>query len=242
MLTAQDTADHRARRRAGIALLLLVPAPSVGVLASMWLIPGPVGQTIYWFAKLWLLALPAVWWFWIVGGAWSWSPPTRGGFGVAIALGLAMSAAIVGGYGFIGRHVIDAAQVRDVVAAYDLDQPGAYLAFAAYITLINAALEEYVWRWFVFRQCETLLGRVRHAGALAVLAAAGCFTLHHVIALAIQFGPLVTVLGSLGVFVGGAVWSWLYLRYRSIWPAYVSHAIVDVAVFVVGWWIIFGNA
>jgi membrane protease YdiL (CAAX protease family) len=36
------------------------------------------------------------------------------------------------------------------------------------------------------------------------------------------------------------MWSWLYLRYRSVWPCYVSHAIVDIAVFVVGWLIIFG--
>jgi membrane protease YdiL (CAAX protease family) len=42
------------------------------------------------------------------------------------------------------------------------------------------------------------------------------------------------------VFTGGAIWSWLYVRYRSIWPGYLSHAIVDVAVFAVGWWIIFG--
>jgi uncharacterized protein len=42
------------------------------------------------------------------------------------------------------------------------------------------------------------------------------------------------VLGSLGVFAGGAVWSHLYLRTRSIWPGYLSHALADVAVFAVG--------
>ena len=51
----------------------------------------------------------------------------------------------------------------------------------------------------------------------------------------------ITVLASLGVFVGGACWSWLYLRYRSVWPCYVSHAIVDVPIFVLGYRLIFGG-
>ena len=46
--------------------------------------------------------------------------------------------------------------------------------------------------------------------------------------------------GFRGIFIGGTVWSGLYLRYRSIWPGYASHAIVDVAVFGIGWWVIFG--
>ena len=44
----------------------------------------------------------------------------------------------------------------------------------------------------------------------------------------------------LGVMIGGLVWSWMYMRYRSIWPGWVSHAIVDVAVFGVGAWVLFG--
>jgi membrane protease YdiL (CAAX protease family) len=74
-----------------------------------------------------------------------------------------------------------------------------------------------------------------------VVAAALAFTAHHVIALAAQFNWGVTLLGSLGVFSGGAAWSWLYLRYRSIWPGYISHAMVDVAIFVIGYGLIFGG-
>ena len=40
---------------------------------------------------------------------------------------------------------------------------------------------------------------------------------------------------------GRASWGWLYLRHRSIWSGYVSHAIVDVAVFVIGYGLIFGR-
>ena len=66
------------------------------------------------------------------------------------------------------------------------------------------------------------------------------FTAHHVIALAAQFNWIVTVFASMGVFIGGATWSWLYKRYRSVWPGYVSHAIADIPIFVIGWQLIFG--
>jgi membrane protease YdiL (CAAX protease family) len=110
----------------------------------------------------------------------------------------------------------------------------AYLAGALYWITANSLMEEYVWRWFVFRKCEVLLG-----GPAAVVVSALAFTAHHVVALAAQFNWGVTLLASLGVFIGGAAWSWLYLRYRSIWPGYVSHAIVDVPIFVIGYWLIF---
>ena len=48
--------------------------------------------------------------------------------------------------------------------------------------------------------------------------------------------------GTCGVFVGGAVWNWCYLRYRSIWPGYVSHAIVDAALLAIGWKLLFDAA
>jgi uncharacterized protein len=99
----------------------------------------------------------------------------------------------------------------------------------------NAVLEEYVWRWFVFRKCEALV----RISWLAVLLSAALFTVHHVLALAAQFDWMITLAASAGVFLGGAVWSWCYLRYRSIWPGFVSHVIVDIAIFAIGWRLLF---
>ena len=77
-------------------------------------------------------------------------------------------------------------------------------------------------------------------GAIAaVVLSALLFTVHHVIALRAQFGWNVTLLASAGICVGGAAWSWCYLKYRSIWPGYVSHLVVDATVFVIGWKLIF---
>jgi hypothetical protein len=76
-------------------------------------------------------------------------------------------------------------------------------------------------------------------GTTAVFASAAIFTAHHVIAVSQYLDPLHTILASAGVFAGGLVWSWLYLRYRSIWPCWISHVLADIAVFGIGWYLLF---
>jgi membrane protease YdiL (CAAX protease family) len=105
---------------------------------------------------------------------------------------------------------------------------------ALYWILVNSVLEEYVWRWFCVKQCEQLFSK-----RTAIVCSALFFTLHHIVAMASFFGPTVVSVCALGVFVGGAVWSTLYVKYRSIWPGYVSHAIVDLCIFGIGAAILF---
>jgi hypothetical protein len=195
--------NHRTRSRAALALALLVPAPTIGAAAGLIVLPGPVGQAIYGASKLWLLALPLIWLKWVDRGGWSWSPPRRGGFGVAVGLGLAISALIVAGHALAGRHLVDLAQFRTIVERNGVGTVGRYVALSLYLITINSLLEEYVWRWFVFEKWHTVTGG-RLAGWLAVLLAAACFTIHHVVALGAQFGVSITIIGSAGVFIGGA--------------------------------------
>ena len=70
-------------RNAVLALVLLVPAPTVGVLAGMWFLPGMVGQSIYFLSKAWIIALPVLWLLKVDRGRPSWSlvtgwPPETG--------------------------------------------------------------------------------------------------------------------------------------------------------------------
>lgn len=227
------------RGRALLALLLLVPVPSLATAASMFWWPGTAwGQGLFLGGKLWILLLPVAWLIWVEKGRLSWSPPRKGGFGVGALLGLGIGAAIVVVF-FLALRLgwIKPAEVAERAATTGLNQPRLYLLGAVYWITANSLMEEYVWRWFVFRQGELLVGS---SGAVAVSAVG--FTAHHVVALAGQFSWPITMLGSLGVCTGGAVWSWLYLRYRSIWPGYLSHALVDLPIFVIGGWLIFGSA
>jgi len=224
------------RHRPILALLLLLPVPTLGVAAGMfWWPESGVGQTIFLLSKLWILVFPVVWHRFVEGNPISISPPRRGGFGPAALLGLGIAGVIVGAYFFARTHGwIDVEMVRQRAHATDLDRPAVFLAGAFFWVGANSLVEEYVWRWFVFRQFERLFG-----GRWAVALSALGFTLHHILALAGQFDARITALASFGVFVGGLVWSWLYLRYQSVWPCWVSHAIVDVPIFVIGWVLIF---
>jgi len=240
--TAHEPESERRRFPAIIALLLLTPVPTIGVYVAMWheaTAGTTLGQGIYAASKLWIVLLPAMWLLMVERGRMSWSPPRHGGFVFGIVSGIVISLIIVSAWLFMGETLIERDVAREAAARSGLDSPARYLLLAVYLCTVNALIEEYVWRWFCYRQCERLTQAWR--GGAAVVLSAAFFTVHHIVALAAQFGTLVVVLGSLGVFIGGCTWSYCYRRYRSVWPGFVSHAIVDVAIFVIGWQILFGS-
>ncbi len=223
------------RRRALIALALIVPIPSLGTAAAMILVPGTVGQSLFMAAKIWLLTFPAFWYLVVERGKPSWSPATEGGLGVGVLTGLVAGAIIGLAAWFFGIFDMDMGSLAGEVDEMGLDTPRAYLLGAVGWTFANSLMEEYVYRWFVLSQCERLMRPF-----LAVLASAAVFTAHHVLALSTYLPWHLTALASLGVFLGGVLWAVLYSRYRSIWPGWLSHIIADVAIFAVGWEVLFG--
>lgn len=231
----QPEASASSPGRAVAALALLVPAPTVGTLAGL-AFEGGAGVAVWAAMKVWLLVVPAAWYLGVDRGVASWSPPRRGGFGVAALAGLGMGAAVVATYGILAPD-IDTAHLREEVAGTGLRDPRIYLGACLYWIFVNSVLEEYVYRWFVFRKCEALL-----PPRAAVAAAALLFTVHHVVGLSISMGPGLAALAGVGIAIGGATLSTLYLRYRSVWPAWIAHALVDVAVFGAGWHLLFVSA
>lgn len=237
--TPTTSTAHPPARRALMALLLTVPVPILCVLGAM-VIPSLAGTTlgkgIYIGGKVWIVLIPTAWWFFIEKGRFSLSRTSLGSLGVGAWLGAVMFGTILGVYWWLGGSLLDAEQIRTEATANGIGSKSMYLTFAILISLTNALMEEYIWRWFVLRQC---LGLLKPVGA--VLLSAVLFTLHHVIALQEQMGWQATLLASAGCMAAGIVWSAMYLKYKSIWPSYISHVLADAAIFLVGWWLIFGN-
>ena len=233
-----DSAEDRKRSNlmkkrtsAFIALALIVPAPSLGVYMGMIAVPDTgLGQLCFLLSKIWLFAFPLVWLLFVQKGRMSMSLPRKGGLGVGAVIGMIIGLLIMGAYLFVGRRLIDPVSVRESILGIGLSSPAIYVAGALYWILINSVLEEYVWRWFVTEKCSVLF-----PGAFGIVLSSFAFTLHHIVALQVHFNWLVALIASVGVFIGGVIWSWCYIHYRSIWPGYVSHALVDVAVFVIGY-------
>ena len=64
---------------------------------------------------------------------------------------------------------------------------------------------------------------------------------HHVLVLAKFFGyaSIMTYLLAVSVAVGGAIWAVLYHRCGSLIPGWISHAMVDAALFIIGYLLVF---
>ena len=222
------------RTRTLVLLALVVAAPSTGALAALWLWPGPLGSGVYLAAKCVLYGIPAV---------IAWRTVTRqnlldglrrglgrGALLFGLLSGLLISGVILGAWFWVLSGRVDVGALLAVVREAGMDDPIRYWLFAAWLCIGNSLLEEFVFRWFV----DGRLSQLGLPRGLMLPISALIFTAHHVLVLAAYFSPGMVVLGSVGVFIGGLVWSWTLLRWNSLLPGWISHALVDVAVLVVG--------
>ena len=223
------------RRRALLAIILVGAAPSLSTILSFTVDNGTASQVIFVITKLWLLCFPLYWLLKVDRGSISWSKPQQGGYLMSIGLGVGMSVGMVGTWLLLG-DAIDAKLLSDALEPVGLMDPKVYLLATIYWILFNSLLEEYVFRWFLVIKSEELVGE----GYPAIFLSALIFVVHHTVALAVFGFPWwANLLSSVALFIGGAIFSWLYVRYRSVWIPYIAHAICDVAVFGVGAIILF---
>lgn len=172
----------------------------------------------------------------VIRAAERWLSPVGVGFGVLVGV-----AVFVGFYGVLtplGLSESLVLQVNEKVARMSLDSPAKFAMLGIFYALVHSYLEEYYWRWFVYRR---LLGHVSSAAAVAISSLG--FMAHHVILMATFLGwdsPLTYVISG-SVAIGGAFWAWLYQRSgRLLWP-WISHMIVDAAIFALGYLLVFGR-
>lgn len=196
-------------------------------------------KTAYAVGKTVQFALPAVWVWLVQRQRPRWAAPPRWSLIIGLLFGLAVAAAMAGLYFGVlkpaGLFDQPAAVIRAKVESFGATSPLLYLLLALFYSAIHSLLEEYYWRWFVFGQ---LARSCQPATAISLSAVA--FSLHHVLVLAHYFAwssPL-TWLFTLGVIVGGAFWAWLYQRSNSLAAPWLSHALVDAAIFGIGYQLI----
>ncbi len=218
-----------------LALVLVGIAPTISILTGFALKAGIIAVIVFILTKIWIFALPSFWHLKIDQQQISWSKPENGGFMVATGLGLGMVVVIVAAYLLLGN-------LMDEEMLYLLLEPvGLTVAWKLGLAIlfwvfINSVLEEYVFRWFITSKAEMLLsGKWK-----PIFLSAAIFTLHHTIALSFFISPLGTLIGSFGVFVGGSIFSWVYVTYRSVWVAWITHALADVAIFAIAWHLVIG--
>ena|SRR5579883_2643314 len=205
---------------------------------------NPLQQAVYSGGKGIQFLLPVLWLWLTHGRLWATRRPHFTGWPVGVGFGLLVSAGLLVLY---FGHFRDSSLLSDTpeklrgkLHEFDIGTPSSYAALAGFIVVAHSLLEEYYWRWFVFGRLGTLIPFWP-----AVVLSSLAFMSHHVIILDAFFpGRLLTATlpFSLGVAVGGAVWAWLYARADSVWSPWLSHALVDAALFVIGWDLVFRGA
>lgn len=156
--------------------------------------------------------------------------------GLGLLLGLAVGGAMLGLYhGWLapsGFFDGPGEAVRAKIAGLQLGAAWKFVAVGAFYSFGHSALEEYYWRWFVYRQLRRRLSALP-ANAISSVG----FMAHHILVLAVYFGwnSPTTWLFSIGVAVGGALWAWLYESTRSLVGSWISHLLVDAAIFWIGY-------
>jgi membrane protease YdiL (CAAX protease family) len=167
----------------------------------------------------------------------AWQRPTSAGVLLGIGFGVLVAAVLLLGYyfGFRSSHILfqPGVRLRGKMEEFGVASPLRYLALSAFSSCVHSFLEEYYWRWFVFGRLRGLVP----LGWAVALSSLG-FMAHHVFIVWAYWPDQVltaVVPASLAVAVGGAVWALLYNRAGSLLAPWVSHALVDAAVFAIGW-------
>jgi len=220
-----------------VAISLVSFIPTISILFTLNYNDDALTSQIFFMAcKLWLLIAPAYWFLRVEGKEISRSPADKEGLAMGAITGLLMSAIIILML-YIFGDTIDTEAMLAEMETTGLTDIRIYIAGMLYWIFLNSLLEEYVFRWFVTTKGIELFG----SEIAAIFLSAVLFTLHHAIALH-YFGFLwwQTIMASFGLLSAAAIWSWLYIRHKSIWVCWLSHAICDVAVFGIGYLLIFG--
>lgn len=185
--------------------------------------------------KLIQFTLPPCWVFLICREPWVWPKFTNQGVALGLGFGALIGALMLGlslGWlmpqGYFDRPSV---AIREKIQGMGINSVVAYASLGVFYALCHSLLEEYYWRWFVFKRMSRFMSEPK-----AILFSSLGFMAHHVILLAVYFGwtSPITYLFSISVAIGGAFWAWLYQRSGSLLGPWLSHLLIDAAIFTIG--------
>jgi membrane protease YdiL (CAAX protease family) len=202
---------------------------------------NPAMQAAWLMGKAIQFAFP-LFWIWVIDRRVVWpSRPTLRGLRLGLGFGLLVAGlGLLFYYGLLRHHHLmrDApALIHEKVSGFGAATRERFILFVSFLALVHSLLEEYYWRWFVF---SGLQKRIPYWAAVVVSAIA--FMAYHVIDLAAFFpGKFWTLVAPLSacIAVGGMVWAWLYGRTGSIYAPWLSHLLIDAAIFTAGYDLLF---
>ncbi len=224
----------------GVLLIVAIVLPSMGTWLYFDVFAGnALMQIVYLGCKLIQAALPLVAFFFIERRDVHWVQQ-RGTARRDLTIGAIFGGAV--GFTMFVLYYVWLhesplmAQGPQMIGAkitdFGLTNPWLFFAFALFISILHSLLEEYYFRWFIFRRLQAFVPLW-----LAIAISALAFMGHHVVVL-LTFIPDSSALAwffSLCIAVGGGFWAWLYHRSGSLRGVWLSHFLVDCAIMWLGY-------
>lgn len=211
----------------------------VGAIFYFWIFAdSSIVQTLYGATKVLILLWPLLW----IWGLKASLPPVSKelsipkrsqSVGEGILSGLVIGGSILGVF-FLFQDFFStfAPQIEAKISDFGIGEH--YLLFSIFLSLTHSLLEEYYWRWFVFRGLMEKFSALK-SGIMGSIA----FGLHHFVVL-LQFCEWQwALLLTFGVMVGGAFWCFLYACTRSLLGSWISHIAADAALMYAGYILVF---
>ncbi len=200
-----------------------------------------IAKGLYASVKVFTIVWPLIAVYWI--GVRRRSPSTRSSNRHIKALPLgALSGLVIGGFIVALFNLTPAKEyamemaprLRERIEFFGIDSIGTYIAWCVFLAGLHSLIEEYFWRWFVFETLLTIVSKPLAYG----LAALG-FALHHYVICWQYVSPSGAIIFGTGVGVGGLIWCWMVNRQSTLAGTWLSHALADAAIFIVGYQLLF---
>jgi hypothetical protein len=196
---------------------------------------GVIGQRVLLLCGLWIILFPAAWTLGIEQHLPKPKLPNRNSIWLGTLLGGLMFTIILASYWLLGKPLLNGSDILHQVQQIGFGSQTQFWLASFYSTVFNALVEEYVWRWFVYKNCAALSSK-----RIALWLSTFFFTIHHLLILLFYSHDWRIVgFGSLAVFIAGAIWAKCYQCYHPIWPGYISHAAADLALAMIAWDLVF---
>ena len=191
---------------------------------------------VYVLLQVFQIGFPILWVVFMQRRTLQITKPNTRGLWVSLLFAFLVSAATLALYlawlkptGFFEEPV---GKITEKVQQLGLGSPAKFIAFGVFVVLLHSFMEEYYWRWFVFGNLRDFVS-LRTAIVLSSLA----FMSFHVIHLVEFFGwrsPAVWLFAP-AVAIGGAVWAWIYHRSKTLYGPWISHLLIDIVIYVIGY-------
>jgi len=154
--------------------------------------------------------------------------PKKKGLLPAIALGVGLYGAILGGY-FLLRPFFDFSKIAGALTKNAGVTKENFLYVSLYISFANSFLEEFFFRGFVFTNLKQLSGR-----KFAYLFSAAAFSLYHVAMMIGWFSLALFLLVMAGLVVGGMIFNLLNEKLDTIYCSWLTHMFANFAINTIG--------